>query len=183
MEWNLDLLDLLVHLLCIDLVNELSLLVLRVLHLQCKNCKHEELLLWVSAQVNIVDSSEFLLSCLGIWLFNFWLLLNKLNIDFFKLIAVLGAVAVVSAENSGWRLINGDWLSRLFDERSWLWVSVFFNGHASSSYNHISTVPSQVNFSKSLQLISKVFALLWQWLSNHWLPLLLSKFVRGVNSL
>ena len=65
MEWNLDLLDLLVHLLCINLVNELSLLVLSVLHLQGKNCKHEELLLWVSAQINIVYSSEFLLSCLG----------------------------------------------------------------------------------------------------------------------
>lgn len=52
MEWQLDLFYLLEELGRINHVNEFSLLVLRVLHLESQNSEHEELFFWVSSQVN-----------------------------------------------------------------------------------------------------------------------------------
>ena len=52
MEWKFDLLDLLEELGRVNLVDELSLLVISILHLEGKNGKHKELLFRVSSQVD-----------------------------------------------------------------------------------------------------------------------------------
>lgn len=60
MEWQLDLLNLLEELDRVNLVNELSLLVISILHLEGKNGEHKELLFWVSSQVDWLLLSGYL---------------------------------------------------------------------------------------------------------------------------
>jgi len=81
MEWNLDLLDLLVEFLRVNLVDEFSLMILSMLHLKSQDSEHKELLFRVTSQVNVLGSIFH-----GIWFFNrFTLLLNELylHLNFF----------------------------------------------------------------------------------------------------
>ena len=182
MEWQLDLLDLLEELLRVDLVDELALLVLGVLHLQSKDRQHEELLLWVPSQGNIVHHTRRLLHGL---LFNahWWqvspaLLLNKLDVDLGHIIAVLGSVPVVSAD---WRSVVIDWLSGWVDQRSRHGVGILLQSHRLHS-NDIASL-TLVAAIVALQFVLDVAHLLWggdRGPLDGWLRL--RKFIRGINS-
>lgn len=104
MEWQFDLLDLLEKFLRVNLVDELCILILAILHLQSKDGQHEEFLLRVSSQVDITW-------CLSLWSLRHcfcWsitstLLLDEFDINFCHIVlAILRSITIISAD---WRVV------------------------------------------------------------------------------